>query len=339
MTTQSNLFFYWIALAKSPPSPRFACVKQAFILGAGKGTRLKTLTTALPKPLIPIHQKPLIAYAFDHLMASGFDRFMINIHHLPEAFSLAFSDETYRDNKLTFRFEPQILETGGGIANIADWLPNEESFIIYNGDILSDMNLTPAIEAHENSSNLVTLVLRSEGEALQIALDASSGQVNDIRNILHTTSPTLYQFTGVYLVRPAFLDLLNSEKKESVISAFLKLIPRASLGGIVIDDGIWSDLGTRSTYLRASAGLSTNGFPKYGKQADQQRIHPEAKIHPEAHVCPLSSIGPDCVVGAGARIDNSILWPDSQAAPNSSLRNTIVRSGENAAGTLIDEDV
>ena len=175
MTLYSNLFFYWIALAKNPLYPRFPGVKKAFVLGAGKGTRLKTLTATLPKPLIPIHQKPLIAYAFDHLIASGFDCFMINTHHLPGTFSPAFPDETYRDRKLTFRYEPQLLETGGGIANIADWLPSDESFMVYNGDILSDMNLAPAIQAHENSSNLVTLVLRSEGEALQVALDTSSG--------------------------------------------------------------------------------------------------------------------------------------------------------------------
>ena len=314
-------------------------MKQAFVLGAGKGTRLKTLTATLPKPLIPIHQKPLIAYAFDHLISSGFDQFMINTHHLPETFTSAFPSQTYRNRELSFRYEPQLLETGGGIANVADWLPSDDSFAVYNGDILSDMDLTPAIEAHDNSSNLVTLVLRSEGEALQIAMDTSSGLVSDIRNILHTTSPTLYQFTGVYLVRPQFLDLLTPGKKESVIPAFLELIPRSELGGVILDDGIWSDLGTRNTYLQASANLSTNGFPKYGIQADQQRIHPDAEIHPDAHVCPLSSIGPRCVVGADSRIDNSILWPDSHAAPKASLRNTIVCHGKTATGTLIDEDV
>jgi len=301
--------------------------------------RLKTLTTTLPKPLIPIHQKPLITYAFDHLIASGFDRFIVNTHHLPQSFPTTFPDESYRGKHLSFRFEPKLLETGGGIANIADWLPDDESFIVYNGDILADMNLGPAINAHESSSNLVTLVLRSKGDALQVALETSTGQVCDIRNILQTTTPALYQFAGIYLVRPAFLNLLTPGKKESVIPAFLELISRSSLGGIVTDEGSWSDLGTRDSYLRANAVLSINSFPEYGKQAEQQRIHPEAEIHPDAHVCPLSSIGSACVVGAGARINNSILWPHCQVEPESSLRNTIVRSGKTATGILIDEDV
>lgn len=314
-------------------------MKQAFVLGAGKGTRLKALTATLPKPLIPLHQKPLITYAFDHLINAGFDRFMVNTHHLPNTFAPAFPDQSYRDCPLDFRFEEQLLETGGGIANIADWLPQGESFIVYNGDILSDMDLAPAIEAHQDSSNLVTLVLRSKGEALQIALDANSGQITDIRNSRQTAAATLYQFTGVYLVRPDFLAFLTPGKKESVIPAFLELIEQNQLGGVILDDGTWSDLGTRGTYLRASAALSINGFPQYGKQAEQQRIHPTAQIHPDAHICPLSSIGQDCVIAAGARIDNSILWPGAQVEKQASLRNTIMCSGQSAAGVLLDTDL
>lgn len=314
-------------------------MKQAFVLGAGKGTRLKALTATLPKPLIPLHQKALITYAFDHLISAGFEQFMVNTHHLPETFAPAFPDNNYRSKPIDFRYEPQLLETGGGIANIADWLPREDSFMVYNGDILSDMNLEPAIAAHQASRNLVTLILRSQGDALQVALDPSSGQIIDIRNSLQSASTELYQFTGVYLVRPAFLDLLTPGKKESVIPAFLQLIAKNALGGVVSDDGTWSDLGTRGTYLRASSSLSTNGFPQYGKQTEQQRIHPEAKIHPDAHVCPLSSIGAHCVIEAKAHIDNSILWPNSKVEANTSLRNSIVRSGEIASGILVDADV
>ncbi|MCF6312831.1 MAG: NTP transferase domain-containing protein [Verrucomicrobiales bacterium] len=314
-------------------------MKQAFVLGAGKGTRLKSLTAALPKPLIPLHQKPLITYAFDHLISVGFDQFMVNTHHLPEHYAPAFPDARYRNCPLSFRFEQQLLETGGGIANIADWLPQNESFMVYNGDILSDMNLAPVIEAHQNSDNIVTLVLRSQGEALQIGWHPESGKITDIRNSLQTAAHQLYQFTGIYLVRPDFLNFLTPGKKESVIPAFMALIEKNALGGVVIDDGTWSDLGTRGTYLRASAALSTNGFPQYGRQDDQQRIHPSAQIHPSAHVCPLSSIAQDCVVAADARIDNSILWADSQVAKQASLRNVIVRSGQTATGILLDADV
>lgn len=314
-------------------------MKQAFVLGAGKGTRLKSLTDALPKPLIPLHQKPLITYAFDHLISVGFDQFMVNTHHLPKHYSPAFPDDLYRNCPLSFRFEELLLETGGGIANITDWLPKNESFMVYNGDILSDMNLAAAIETHQNSSNLVTLVLRSQGEALQIAWHPETEKITDIRNSLQTAAKQLYQFTGIYLVRPDFLNFLTPGKKKSVIPAFMALIEQDSLGGVVTDDGTWSDLGTRGTYLRASAALSTNGFPQYGRQSDQQRIHPSAQIHPTAHICPLSSIGQNCVIAADARIDHSILWAGSHVESQASLRNVIVRGEQHAAGILLDADV
>ena len=96
-------------------------MSQAFILGAGLGTRLRALTESLPKPLIPVYQKPLITYAFDHLIDVGIDQFMINTHHCPDEYGTAFPDASYRGASLAFRNEADLLETAGGIANIADW--------------------------------------------------------------------------------------------------------------------------------------------------------------------------------------------------------------------------
>ena len=315
-------------------------VKQAFILGAGLGTRLKALTEALPKPLIPVYQKPLITYAFDHLIDVGFERFMINTHHCPEKYTSAFADAKYRGASLEFRHEAELLETAGGIANIADWLPRDESFVVYNGDILTDMPLQPLLDAHQNSGNLVTLALRSHGEALQVGFDADSGQVVDVRNYLQSGCETLFQFTGVYVVDPAFMDFLTPGKKESVVLPFLEVIRQGKrLGGAVIDEGSWSDLGTREAYLRASAELHDGEFPRFGAQPEQQRIHPDAKIHPQAFVGPVSTVGAGCEIGADAHIDNSILWPGARVAAGTSLRNCVVRGGKTAQGILVDEDV
>src|SRR5205823_8967707 len=139
-----------------------ATITQAFVLGAGLGTRLRPLTDDLPKPLVPIFQKPLITFAFDHLIGLGIQKFFVNTHHRPESFAETFSQSTYRDRQIEFRHEPILLETAGGIANIADSL-SHEPLLVYNGDILSDLPLAPLIEAHFSSRNLVTLALRSEG--------------------------------------------------------------------------------------------------------------------------------------------------------------------------------
>src|SRR5260221_425111 len=122
-------------------------MNKAFVLGAGLGTRLRPLTDQLPKPLIPVFHKPLICYAFDHLLASGVREFIVNTHHLPEKYADAFPDSIYKGTPVTFRHEPVLLETAGGIANIAD-LVRDESFLVYNGDILTDLPLAPLINEH-----------------------------------------------------------------------------------------------------------------------------------------------------------------------------------------------
>src|SRR4029079_1548596 len=128
---------------------------KAFVLGAGLGTRLRPLTDQLPKPLIPFFHRPLITRAFDYLRGAGVREFIVNTHHIPARFADAFPHTEYRGASITFRHEPVLLETAGGIANIAD-LVNDAHFIVYNADILADLPLLPLLQAHAQSGNLVT---------------------------------------------------------------------------------------------------------------------------------------------------------------------------------------
>src|SRR5437867_5193526 len=139
-----------------------ATITQAFVLGAGLGTRLRPLTEDLPKPLVPIFQKPLVTFAFDHLIDIGITKFLANTHHQPERFAEAFPQSTYRDRRIQFFHEPDLLETAGGIANIVDSLGNEP-LLVYNGDILTDLPIGRLIDNHFRENNIVTLALRSGG--------------------------------------------------------------------------------------------------------------------------------------------------------------------------------
>jgi hypothetical protein len=122
-------------------------ITQAFVLGAGLGTRLRPLTDDLPKPLIPIFQKPLITFALDHLIGVGVDKVVINTHRRPELFQSFFNRSGYAGHSVTLIHEPELLETGGGIKNAERYL-GSDSFITYSGDILTDVNLQPLIDEH-----------------------------------------------------------------------------------------------------------------------------------------------------------------------------------------------
>ena len=322
-------------------------IRQAFVLAAGLGTRLRPLTDQLPKPLIPVGRKPLITFAFDHLIAdAGVEEFIVNTHHLAEQYPVAFPDGSYRGRPLRFRHEPTLLDTGGGIKNIADLLgPSPETLLIYNGDILTDLPIRPAIEHHRASGNEVTLVLRSRQGPRHIAWDPASGRVLDIRNRLGTGAPEAYAFSCVYLVEPAFLQRIPAGEVVSVIPIFLDMIRQgAALGGVLIDEGDWRDLGTRQEYLRVHRDLyaarRAPTFPRYGAP-DARWLDwtgPGAVLSDEARVLGASVLGRGARVGAGAVVEDSILWPDAEIASNSRLKNCIVRGGQTASGDAVDTD-
>ena len=316
-------------------------MNKAFVLGAGLGERLKPLTDQLPKPLIPVFHRPLITHAFDHLIAAGVDEFVVNTFHLPQEYARAFPDGTWRGRPVTFRQEVPIrLETAGGIANVRDLLDNGEPFIVYNGDILTDLPLAPLIQEHQQRGNLVTLALRSTGPALHIALDAATGKITDIRNMLGTGHEGGHLFTGIYIVSPRFFDFLTPGKKESVIPIFLKLIEQGrQLGGVVIDEGQWWDLGNRLSYLEAHRHIvQMDGFPAYAPATRHPLISDTVRISASATLIGANLIGPGAIVEEGVTLEDCILWPGAEVASGASLRHCIVRSGIRAEGVHGDED-
>jgi mannose-1-phosphate guanylyltransferase len=337
-----------------------AGITQAFVLGAGLGTRLRPLTDDLPKPLVPIFQKSLITFAFDHLIELGVGQIFVNTHHLHVRFTEAFPDSTYRDRRIEFVHEPQLLETAGGIGNIADSLGNGP-LLVYNGDVLTDLPVPRLIDQHFQSRNLVTLALRSGNGPKQIAFDPSSGRISDIRNQLGTGSPDEFVFTGIYIVERRFVDLLERGVKRSVIPHFLDLIRRGEkIGGVVLDDGNWWDVGNRDAYLQLHRQLSSGGdvqlaaalgkppllatafnFPNYAVDDPDWRrpIHPSAIVDPMAHLRGCCVVARDCRVGPGAILQDTILWPGAQIASRSELHRSIVRTHRKVSGAHRNIDI
>jgi NDP-sugar pyrophosphorylase family protein len=303
-------------------------IRTAFVLGAGLGTRLKSLTARRPKPLIPVANRPLISYAFDHLLGAGVERLVVNTHWRAEAYQTAFPDSSYRGTPIAFRHEsPEVLETAGGIKNVED-LVGDAPFIVYNGDILTDLPLASALAHHAASGNEVTMILRSKDGPLQVAFDESSGRIADIGSRLDSGRESRFLFTGVYLVSPEFLRRIPPATKISVVPIFCEMIRTgAALGGIVIDDGHWHDLGTREHYLAVHRRL-----------LDGSSIADSAQISASAKIEGASAIGAHARVGGGAELHDCLVWENAEVAPGAQLTHCIVTDGAHAAGIHRDVD-
>jgi mannose-1-phosphate guanylyltransferase len=295
-------------------------VNKAFILGAGLGNRLRPLTDRLPKPLVPLFHRPLVEWAMAACERAGIARFAINTHHLPEAWN-----DFGAGRDVTLFHEPVLLETGGGLKNIESWMGGD-SLLVHNGDIFSTLPLDQLIAAHEASGLPVTLAVRSEGPAQHIALDPSGTRVIDIHKLLGRTEGT-HLFTGIYCVSPAFLDMIPVAEKISVIPAFLELAKAGQLGAIVLDEGVWLDLGDRESYLQAHRELELG-----------PAIHPQATVEAGA-VVERSVVGPGAVIEAGAVVRDSVVWPGGRVESDAVLDRCIVFSTTPAGGLHQDRDL
>jgi NDP-sugar pyrophosphorylase family protein len=224
-------------------------IQTAFILGAGLGTRLKPLTEKTPKPLLEIGGHPIIAYAMEHLRSIGVKRFIVNTHHCAEKYAKAFPKGNWQCIPITFRHEPILLDTAGGVKNIEDLIAGDERIIVYNGDIITNLPLAPLIEMHFALQPTVTLALRSSGPLLNVNIDKDDF-ICDMRHTLKNPGMQSCLFAGIYIVEKAFLRRLQAGKIESIVLPLIEMIKenQRSVGGVVIDDGYWYDVGTIAEY-------------------------------------------------------------------------------------------
>lgn len=303
----------------------------AFILAAGLGTRLRPLTDELPKPLVPIFNKPLITFALDHLIAAGVQRFVINTHRLPHLFAQMFASGSYRGHAVQLIHEPDLLETGGGIKNAEPFLA-EETFITYSGDILTDLDLQPLIAEHFRAGNDVTLALRETGLGAEIAFQ--DGRVTAIAK-----APGNFDFANIAVWNRGIFSRLLPGKKTSFIPVLAEWIREGGkIGGVVVNDGKWFNIGSAAEYLNVHRTIfSQNWKPPYVRDADWPRaVTSSAVVAAKAELRGCSAIGDDCRVADDARLTDTILWPSSQVAPRSELRSCIVRAGRSAEGIIED---
>jgi len=287
-------------------------IHKAFILGAGLGTRLRPLTDSLPKPLVPLYHEPMVNYAMRHCLDEGITDFAINTHHIPEAWGQIYPDETYKGASIEFFYEEVLLETGGGIKNIASFI-GDDPLLVYNGDILTDLDLKGLMDEHVSSGNVATLALFPSGPNCNVAVE--DGKIVDMRHALGVHEGT-HQFSGIYCISPEILALIPEDEKISIVPAFLELIQQGKLGAYVSESATWHDLGSRTSYFEAHRLLRDESCP----------IDEKAMIDPTAEICVDT-----CVIGAGAevgknvKLKNTILWPGAIVSDDADLTDCIVR--------------
>ena len=281
---------------------------QAFILGAGLGTRLAPLTHILPKPLMPVFQKPLIQHTMDHYIRCGVSEFMVNISCLPLMWERAFPEPSYRGCPVSFSEEEAPMDSGGGVKKIMPWVKPGEPLLVHNGDILTDIPVADLLAEHKRRGNMVTLALRSVDGKRNVGFDEETGAITDMRHALGV-NPGSHQFAGVYLMEPEVADLFPEEDVFSIVPVWLELIKQGKVGGVVFDWANWHEIGSPAGYVETMMELTS-----------RERIHPSASISAAADLGEDCVVGQDAVIPAGVVMDDCIVWPRTHVAPGTYRR-------------------
>jgi NDP-sugar pyrophosphorylase family protein len=319
-------------MSDKPVDRAAGSISTAFVLGAGLGTRLRPLTDSRPKPLVPVVNKPLITFAFDHLLHAGVQKFVVNTHHRPEAYERLLGASQgradYRGREVLFRHEPVLLETGGGIKNAADLL-GDEPFLVYNGDVLADFPLDPLIRAHGGSGNIATLALRSSGAERRIQFDADSGLVTDMRGLIGGRPESAFLFTGVSIVSPEIHKHIRDGEIVSIIPVLVDLMRRgARVGGVVVDEGVWFDIGNIEAYLEVHQILSRDAHRFSYLSEDWRRpVAIDAEVNPSARLIGGTAVGEGARVGEGAILEDVVVWPGEIVESSARLRRAVLAGG------------
>jgi mannose-1-phosphate guanylyltransferase len=306
-------------------------IRKAFVLGAGLGTRLRPITNFLPKPLLPIFGKPLITFVFDHLRQIDIDKIVVNTHHLPEKFLEVFPSYEYRGTVLKLVQERIRLETGGGIKNVEGEI-GQEPFIVYSGDLLTDVSIDRLIDEHFRMGNDVTLALRSTGFS-KVAWDAKTRRVVDLLDVFGRSDADRFDFANISIWSPAVFSRIRAGTVTSFIPIVIEWMRTGGqIGGVVLEDDQWFNIGDREQYLNVHRGILSGGWkPAY---LDDRRwpvqIEESAQVFPSAGIHGGSYVGAECRVGDQASLRDSILLPYSSVAPGAILESCIV------AGTSVN---
>src|SRR5262249_47345306 len=206
-------------------------IRRAMVLAAGRGTRLAPLTDQLPKPLMPVAGTPLLARILEFLRAGGIDEVVINLHHLGALIEQEIGDGTRFGLRVRYSWEPQILDTGGGIKQ-AEPLLAGEPFVVANGDSLLELPLRDVIEFHRPRGGVGTMVVRPAPDAADWGLIELDGE-DRVRRVVGLPDGPVdaplrgFMFPGLHVFEPRIFDWMQPGASYSVIREIYPRVLRA----------------------------------------------------------------------------------------------------------------
>ncbi|SES70446.1 sugar phosphate nucleotidyltransferase [Anaerobranca gottschalkii] len=302
-------------------------------MAGGKGTRLRPLTCGLPKPMVPILNKPVMEYAINLLSKHSITDIAVTLAYLPEKIIDYFGTGEQLNVKLNYFVEEVPLGTAGSVKNCGDFL--DQTFIVISGDALTDLDLTQAIEFHKKKKSKATLVLRKEPVPLEygVVIIDSDGKI--LRFLEKPSWGEVFSNTintGIYILEPEVLDYYQKgDTFDFSKDLFPKLLEeKIPMYGYVMDS-YWNDIGALTSYKETQFYMLSENLqlPVYAKEIEPGIWVDEGTlISKKAKLIPPLYIGKNCVINDGVELGpNTVLGDNCKIGASSTLKNSTLWTG------------
>jgi NDP-sugar pyrophosphorylase family protein len=321
---------------------------KAILLAGGKGTRLRPLTIHTPKPIVPIFNRAFLHYQIDLLkQVPEIDEVILSLNYQPRRIEEMFGDGADLGIKIRYVVEPAPLGTAGAIKYAGDKLT--ESVVVFNGDVMTELDLAAVIRLHRERQARATIVLTPVENPSAYGLVETDGQGN-IQRFLEKPKPeeitTNHINAGIYVLEPDTFDRIPNEVPWSIErSYFPSLIERGETFVAYVYNGYWIDIGTPDKYMQVHRDIMDGRFnapPFAGLAAPRKWISPDARIEDGAiiegpvfidegvlvkagaRVGPYAMLGRQTQVEEEAVVERAILWPNCRVGHQASITDALL---------------
>ncbi len=302
---------------------------QALILAGGEGTRLRPLTSTVPKPVVPLVDRPFIAFMLDWLRSHGVDDVVMSCGHLADGVRDVLGDGSSNGMRLRYMEEPRPLGTGGALKFAEDML--DDRFLMLNGDTLTDLDLTAQIAAHEAAGAVATLALYPVEDPSSYGL-VRLNEDSSVREFVEKPAPdqidTNNISAGAYVLEKSVLSLLVHGERASIERDVFPRLVGNGLYGCVLS-GYWMDIGTPERYLEATFDiLEGNVRTEVGARMGETFVCVEEGVSSGGRIVPAALVESGCEIGAGARIGGrAVLEHGVRVGEGTTIENAVVMKG------------
>lgn len=333
---------------------------KAVVLVGGEGTRLRPLTYTTPKQLLPVVEVPMLERVLAQLARHGVDEAILSLGYRPDAFLAAYPRGMAVGVRLHYAVEAEPLDTAGAVRFAAESGGVEDTFLVVNGDVLTDLDVTALVEFHCRRGALATIALTAVEDPSRFGVvpTAPDGRVEAfLEKPPPGEAPTDLINAGTYVVEPEVLARIPAGRRVSIErETFPSLVSEHAVYALD-DKGYWLDTGTPEAYLRANADLlqGVRGLPPapgaalvaegvwaLGSPIVRGTVGPASLVGDGARIehgaeVRASVIGAGAVVEAGALVEQSVLLAGTVVAENAVVRGSVTGRGSVVGrGALVD---